>query len=719
MRRQSELFGEIMTAVPNSNAQKALSPMLKLLRQSDILMAGLLLLIVAMLVVPMPEWLLDTMLVVNIASATMILLVSLYTTDPLQFSVFPSLLLVSTLFRLSLNVAATKLILGSGQAGAVISAFGQFVVGGSYVVGIIAFLILVVVQFVVITNGAGRVAEVAARFTLDAMPGKQMSIDADMNAGLITEAQARERRQTIEREADFFGAMDGASKFVRGDAIAAVLITIINIIGGFAIGMTKGDGAGVVDVLQKYTLLTIGEGLVSQIPALLISTATGILVTRANADRPMGQEFAGQLFSRSRPMMIVAGMLLLLMVLPGFPKMQLLMLAGGLGGSAYALTRKEKLESQQKKLEAESRLKGTADAKPTGPESVLAQLGVETIELELGSNLVPLALPDEGGDLADRVAGVRKQIALEMGIILPTVRIRDNLQLRSNTYTIKIKGAIVAAHDLMPSSILALDSGMVFQRFDGVETIEPAMGTPALWISRALKERAEMAGYITVEPADVLITHLTEVIKSHAAELLTRQETQKLVDHVKETDAAAVNELVPNLLTLGDIQKVLQMLLRERVSIRDLTSILECLADYAPRTKDIEHLAEFVRVALARQICRQYQDEDSLLRVVTLAPSLEQMLRDAVQPTPTGNLLAIEPRLAQTMIRSLNEQLGQAAEQGYNPILLCSGQIRLPLKRLIERSIPTLPIMAYTEIVPKVEVEALGTVEAELTLVAA
>lgn len=705
-----------MTAVPNPNAAKPLTPILKLLRQSDILMAGLLLLIVAMLVVPMPEWLLDTMLVVNISSATMILLVSLYTTDPLQFSVFPSLLLVSTLFRLSLNVAATKLILGTGTAGAVISAFGQFVVGGSYVVGIIAFLILIVVQFVVITNGAGRVAEVAARFTLDAMPGKQMSIDADMNAGLITEAQAKERRQNIEREADFFGAMDGASKFVRGDAIAAVLITIINIIGGFAMGMVKGD-ADAVTILQKYTLLTIGEGLVSQIPALLISTATGILVTRANADRPMGQEFAGQLFGRPRPMMIVAGMLLLLMVLPGFPKFQLLMLASGLGGSAYALTRKEKQETQQKRLEAESRLKG-AETKPAGPESVLAQLGVETIELELGSNLVPLALPDEGGDLAERVAGVRKQIALEMGIILPTVRIRDNLQLRSNTYTIKIKGAIVAAHDLMPSSILALDSGMVFQRFDGVETVEPAMGTPALWISRALKERAEMAGYITVEPADVLITHLTEVIKSHASELLTRQETQKLVDHVKDTDAAAVNELVPNLLTLGDIQKVLQMLLRERVSIRDLTSILECLADYAPRTKDIEQLAEFARAALARQICRQYQDDDHLLRVVTLAPSLEQMLRDVVQPTPTGNMLAIEPRLAQNMIRSLNDQLAHAAEQGYNPILLCSGQVRLPLKRLIERSVPLLPIMAYTEIVPKVEVEALGTVEVELALAA-
>ena len=379
---------------------------------------------------------------------------------------------------------------------------------------------------------------------------------------------------------------------------------------------------------------------------------------------------------------------------------------------------KEKQDALATHTEAQNRLIA-GEAKPTGPISVFDELNIDTIGLELGSNLVPLGLPEEGGDLADRVAGVRKQIALELGIVLPTVRIRDNLQLRSNTYVIKLKGAVIAAHDLMPSSIFALDSGMAYQKFEGVETIEPAMGTPAIWINRALQERAEMAGYITVEPADVLITHLTETLKSFASELLTRQETQKLIDHVKETNAAAVNELIPNGLTLGEVQKVLQMLLRERVGVRDLTSILECLADYAPRTKDIEQLAEFARGALARQICRQYQDEDGQIRVVTLAPSLEQMLRDAVQPTPTGNMLAIEPRLAQAMIHSLNEQLAHAAEQGYNPILLCSGQVRLPLKRLIERSIPTLPVMAYTEIVPKVEVEALGTVEVELSLAAA
>jgi len=704
-----------MASVSNtaSPLSALLKPFSKLAKHSDLLLAILLILVVAMLIVPLPEFLLDTMLVINLAGAATILLVALYNTEPLQFSVFPSLLLVMTLFRLALNVAATKLILGGGHAGMVIDAFGKFVVQGSYIVGIIAFLILIVVQFVVITNGAGRVAEVAARFTLDAMPGKQMSIDADMNAGLITEAQARERRKQIEGEADFYGSMDGASKFVRGDAIAAVLIIIINIIGGFALGLSK--GGDVMSVLQKYTLLTIGEGLVSQMPALLISTATGLMVTRAASEKPMGQEFVSQLFSRPRPLAIVSGLMLFLALLPGFPKPQLIILAAIVGAGAWYIARNEKIEAvdAQKLLESGA---GIASIAPTEPESVMRHLGVETIELELGSNLVPLALPEEGGDLADRVGGVRKQIAMEMGIILPTVRIRDNLQLRANSYQIKIKGATVATHELYTNCVLALDSGMVYQRLEGMETTEPALGTPALWIARSLKERAEMAGYITVDPATVMITHLTEVIKTHAAELLTRQETQKLIEHVKLKDQAAVDELMPNVLTLGEIQKVLQSLLKERVGIRDLISILETLADYAPRTKDLDSLAEFARAALARQICKQYQEEDGTIRVITLNPALEQEMRGAVQSTPTGNMLAIEPQMAQLLIKSLSTQIEQAAEQGYNPVLLCSGQIRLPLKRMIERSLPSLPVMAYTEIMPKVEVEAIGTVEIELSL---
>ena len=702
-----------MAAIPQV---PPLPPFARLMRYSDTILASLLILIVAMLIVPLPEFLLDTMLVINITGATTILLVSLYNTEPLQFSVFPSLLLVMTLFRLSLNVAATKLILSSGHAGSVIEAFGKYVISGNYIVGIIAFLILVVVQFVVITNGAGRVAEVAARFTLDAMPGKQMSIDADMNAGLITEAQARARRKIIEGEADFYGAMDGASKFVRGDAIAAVLIIIINIIGGFALGMSK--GGDVMEVLQKYTLLTIGEGLVSQIPALLISTATGLIVTRSSSEKPMGQEFMSQLFLKPRPLMIVTGLLMFLFLLPGFPKLQILLVAACVGAAAWALTKKEKADAANAKLDEDRAASAVSDA-PTGPENVLPLLNMDTIELELGSNLVPLALPDEGGDLADRVGNVRKQIAMELGIILPTVRIRDNLQLRANNYQIKIKGATIASHELLPNCILALEGGMVYQRFEGIDTIEPALGTPAQWLARSLKERAEMAGYITVDPATVLITHLTEVIKTNASELLTRQETQKLIDHVKHTDQAAVEELIPNLMTLGEVQKVLQNLLRERIGVRDMATVLETLADYSPRTKDLDALSEFSRQALSRQICRQYQDMDGIIRVLTLAPGLEQEMRGAVQSTATGNMLAIEPQMAQSFVRSLTAQMDRAAEQGYNPVLLCSGQIRLPLKRMIERSLPTLPVMAYTEIVPKVDVEAIGTVEVELALAAA
>lgn len=685
-------------------------------RYSDIALAALLMTIIAMLIVPLPSWLLDTLLIINLGGAATVLLTALYTTEILQFSVFPSLLLVMTLFRLALNVAATKLILSNGEAGEVISAFGQFVIGGSYIVGIIAFLILIVVQFVVITKGAERVAEVAARFTLDAMPGKQMSIDADMNAGLITEAQARQRRQTIEREADFYGAMDGAGKFVRGDAIAAVLIIIINIVGGFALGLSK--GGDIMSVLQKYTLLTIGEGLVSQVPALLVSTATGLIVTRAASDNPMGQDFATQLLLKPRPLMIVSGLMVTMLLLPGFPKAQILAVAIVTGIAAYRLTLNEKKEAADARLLAERDAQSASEG-PKAPEDVTKHLGVERIEIELGSSLVPLALPEEGGDLAHRIGGVRAQIALELGIVLPTVRIRDNLQLKPSQYQIKVKGAVLGSHELMTHCVLALDSGLPTPYLEGIDTVEPALGAPAKWIARSLKERAEMMGYITVDPGTVLITHLTEVIKGHAAELLTRQETQKLIEHVKQSDEAAVNELIPNLLTLGEVQKVMQALLRERVGIRDLATVLEALADHAGRTKDMDTLVEFARAALARQICKQYQDEDGLLRVITLAPSLEQLLRESIQSTPTGAMLAIEPKMAQQMIREINGQIEQASEQGYNPVLLCSGQIRLPLKRLIERSLPGLALLAYTEIVPRVEVESMGTVELEMQLSAA
>lgn len=701
-------------ASPGAANLARISPMLQRVgKNSDMLIAALLVAIMAMLIVPLPDWLLDTMLVLNITGSVTVLIVALYTTEPLEFSIFPSLLLIMTLFRLSLDVAATKLILSSGQAGQVIEAFGKFVIGGNYIVGIIAFLILIVVQFVVITNGAGRVAEVAARFTLDAMPGKQMGIDADLNAGLINEEQAKARRKKVQSEADFYGAMDGASKFVRGDAIAAILIIIINVVGGFAMGLSR--GGDVMSVLQTYTLLTIGEGLVSQIPALLISTATGLIVTRAGNDKTLGHDFIGQLLGRPRPLMIVSGLLLFLTLLPGFPKLQLLLASAAMGAGAYFLMKKEKEVNlvKQQQLEMESR---TRALPATGPESVMPLLGVETVELELGSNLVVLALAEEGGDLAERVTNIRKQIALELGIILPTVRIRDNLQLKSTQYQIKIRGAVVAQHELLPHCIMALDSGVVQTPIQGTPTTEPALGTPALWIQRSLKERAEMAGYITVECSTVLVTHLTEVIKQNAAEMLTRQETQKLIDHVKRTDAAAVDELLPNVLTLGEVQKVMQCLLRERVGVRDLTTILETLADQGPRTRDLDALTEFVRGALSRQICRTLQSEDGILHVITLAPSLEQELRSSIQNTPSGLMLAIDTRMAQSMIEGMSRLLEDGMDQGYVPVLVCSGQIRLPIRRLIERSLPALPVIAYTEIVPGVEVEAIGAVEAEVSL---
>ena len=691
----------------------SLKPLTRLARYSDMALAGLLLLIIGMLIIPLPSWVLDFFLVVNIAVGTMILLTALSTVETLEFSIFPSLLLVMTLFRLSLNVAGTKLILANGEAGAVIAAFGSFVLSGSYIVGIIAFLILVVVQFIVITKGAERVAEVAARFTLDAMPGKQMAIDADLNAGNITEEVAKHRRQTIQREADFYGSMDGASKFVRGDAVASVLIIIINIIGGFAIGLSK--GGDVMSVLQQYTLLTVGEGLVSQIPALLISVATGIIVTRAASDNTLGKDFAKQLFTRARPMAIVSGLLLMLALIPGFPKLQLIALSIAVGMAAMAITKNDKKEVKEQRT-ADSDAAAKAALPASGSENVMSLLEVSRIEIELGSNLVALAMPEEGGDLMDRVRLVRNQIASELGIILPTVRIRDNLTLKSNTYAIKLKGSTIATHELLINCVMALDSGLAMQRFEGIETVEPALGTPAIWIAKTLRERAEMAGYIVVDPSTVLVTHLTEMIRTYAHELITRQETSRLVDNVKQEDEAAVAELIPAMLTLGDVQKVLQALLKERVSVRDLTTILETLADYAPRTKDFDALVEYVRGALSRQICKQHQDEDGTLRVVTIAPSLEQLLRDAVQPTPNGNMLAIEPNLAQNMIAHIRENVEHAADAGYTPVLLVSGMVRIALRRLLERSLPSLTVMSYSEIAPGYEVETMGVVEAELAL---
>jgi flagellar biosynthesis protein FlhA len=674
-------------------------------RFSDMLMAGVILTIVGMLIVPLPDWLLDLCIAINLATAVVVVMVTLYTAEPLEFSVFPSLLLVMTLFRLALNIAATKLILATGEPGHIIQAFGSVVLGNNFVVGVIAFSILVVVQFVVITNGAGRVAEVAARFTLDAMPGKQMSIDADLSAGNITEEEARERRKKIEAEADFYGAMDGASKFVRGDAIAAVLIIVINIVGGFAIGLVNGQ-SDALTILRTYTLLTVGEGLVSQIPALLISVATGLIVTRAASEGNMGNAFFGQIFARSTPMVLAAGLMLALFLVPGFPKLPLLLVGGALGFMAFKMRQAEKQQGQVKEEEEAN----AARAAQKTPEDPMRLLNVDSLLLELGSNLVPLALPDEGGDLAHRVGGARKQIATELGIILPMVRIRDNLQLRAHQYVIKIRDQVIAQHEIYPDQILAIDTGTVLTPVEGHRTTEPAFGLPAVWITRAMRERADLSGYHLALPPEVIITHLTEVIKNHAHELLTRQDVQALVEHARQSDKVVVEELIPTLMTLGEVQKVLQNLLRERVCVRDLTSVLETLADWAPRTKDLDQLTEYVRAALARQICKQHADDGGALNVLTLDPLLEQQLRESIQMTPTGVSLAIDHTRASGLISSLKAQTELASQEGFSPILLCSSQIRLAVKRITERSLPTLTVLAYNEVVPQMEVNAVGNV---------
>ncbi|MDW8289985.1 MAG: flagellar biosynthesis protein FlhA [Armatimonadota bacterium] len=677
-------------------------------KYSDLIMAVAVLGVVVMLIVPLPEWLLDTLLVVNLAGAALIFLTTLYVQEPLQFSVFPSLLLIATLFRLALNIAATKLILGTGSAGRVIEAFGNFVVGGDYVVGVVAFLILVIVQFVVITNGAGRVAEVAARFTLDAMPGKQMAIDADLNAGLITEEEAKQRRKAIEEEADFYGAMDGASKFVRGDAIAAVLIIIINIVGGFLIGLRNGQGDAMT-VLRTYTLLTVGEGLVAQIPALFISTAAGILVTRTATQTHIGQDLFAQLFSRARPAWIVAGMLVTMALVPGFPIIQLLLLAAALGGLGYAVTQGEKMRTR--KAETAPKRQPTPEA-PKGPEAVLPLLTVDTIELELGLGLLGLVDASVGGDLVERINLIRRQTALELGIVLPSVRIRDNLQLKNEQYTIKIKGEVVATGEVRPQHLLAMgvDDPQQMEALGGIPTREPAFGLSAYWIPASRRDAAEMLGCTVVEPSAVVATHLTEIIKAHAADILSRQDVQTLLDHLKGQNAAVVQELIPDLMSVGEVQKVLQHLLRERIPIRDLSTILETLADYAPRTKDPDQLGELVRAALARTITRQYVSSNGVLYVMTLEPSLEGRLRECVQPTASGLQLALDTAFASALLREIGAQAESMAAMGYLPVLLCSSQIRLPLRRLIQRSLPSVACLAYNEVASGVSVEAVAVV---------
>ncbi len=675
----------------------------KIANRSDIILAVAVIAIIGVLVIPIPAALLDFALAFNIAFSLVILLSTLYITRPLDLSVFPGMLLIVTLMRLALNVASTRLILGSGYAGEVINSFGNFVVRGNYVVGFIIFIILVIIQFVVITKGAGRISEVAARFTLDAMPGKQMAIDADLNAGIINDSEAKRRREDIAREADFYGAMDGASKFVRGDAIAGILITFINVVGGFIIGIAL-QGMEVSEALRTYTLLSVGDGLVTQIPALIVSTAAGIIVTRAASTSNMGSDLTTQLVKQPRAIMIAAAMLVIFGIVPGMPTLPFILLGLVVGAVGYVTNEGlKKKKQEQEKTEAEKK-----HAAP--PERTEDLLKVDTLEVEIGYGLIPLVDANQGGDLLDRVSTIRRQMAQELGIIVPPIRIRDNVQLQPNQYRIKIKGISVATYELMLDHVLAINPGFVQEELDGFRTNEPAFGLAASWIIPNLREYAESKGYTTVEPSAVLATHLTEVIKTYAGELLSRQDVAHLVETVKEDYPSLVNDVIPNVVPFSAVQKVLQALLAERIPVRNLATIIETISDYYTVTKEPDVLAEYVRMALKRQITDLYKDKDNKIYLFTIDPAIEQMLTDAVQNSKQGLMLVISPSDSQRLLNAIGKQIDNITAAGHLPICLSSPNIRLALKRLTDGSYPGLVVLSYNEISNNVEVISTGTV---------
>ncbi len=680
----------------------------RFLKHTDILLAVGILAIVAMLILPIPHWFLDAMLVLSIASAVVIALIATNVSTPLQFSTFPSILLLTTLLRLALSIAATKLILGTASAGSVIQTFGQFVMGGDFVVGIVAFLILVIVQFVVITNGAGRVSEVVARFTLDAMPGKQMAIDADLNAGLITEPEARQRRQEIKQEADFYGAMDGASKFIKGDAIASILIIIVNIIGGVVIGFMKNQGS-IMDILQTYALLSVGEGLVSQIPALLISTSAGLMVTRSGQESGMGTAVLTQIFGQPKAMLGAAIILAAMGLVPGFPTLIFFFFAA-IAFMVYRIVDKGVPQTAKQKEQKAEEAKQVAA--PSGPESVLPLLNVDPIELEIGYGLTRLADPRQGGDLTQRVTAVRRQLAMELGFVMPSVRIRDNMQLGANDYVVRIRGEEVARAQAFPDSCLAIEGGVVLNPIAGSQTKDPVFGIDALWIDANQREQAERSGYTVIEPNSMISTHLSEIVKAHSAELLSRQDVQSLMDNVKEHNAAVVEELVPARMSLGEVQKVLQHLLRERVPIRDMVTILETLADFAERIKEPDQLGEIVRASISRTITRQHMDDGGKMYCITVDPQLGKSLAEQLQQTPYGATLALDPESTERLVRSVAAETDRSTSLGHPAVVLTGNTIRLPLKRLLERHAVQTPVLAYNEVAASADVEFIGQVAA-------
>lgn len=670
----------------------------------DIIVAVAIIAIIVIIIIPVPLVVLDLLLSLNISLALLILLISIYNKEPLQFSIFPSLLLITTLFRLSLNISTTRYILQDGNAGSVIEAFGNFVIGGNALVGFIIFIIIIIIQFLVITKGSERVSEVAARFTLDAMPGKQMAIDADLNSGLITESEARERRQKIQREADFYGAMDGASKFVKGDAIAGIIITIINIVAGFVIGSLM-KSMSITEAIPRYTLLTVGDGLVSQIPALLISTGTGIVVTRAASDSDLGNDLIKQLFRQPRIMFIIGGVLFLFGItpLPTLPYFSLSALFIYLG---YTL-RSEIIKNETEELVEEEEAEVEEIRKP---ENIIPLLQVDPIELEFGYGIIPLADPNQGGDLFDRLVMIRRQIALELGMVVPMIRLRDNIQLESNQYVIKIKGTEVSKGNIMFNHYLAMNPGNADGNIQGIDTVEPAFGLPAKWIVDDDREKAEILGFTVVDPSSMISTHLTEVVKKYSYELLGRQEVKTLIDNVKESNSALVDELVPKLMSYGEIQKVLGNLLKEKVSIRDLVTILETLADYCLITKDANMLTEYVRQALGRSITKQYIP-DKKAKVVMLDPDLERRIMESIQQSEHGSYISMDPGTNQVILNNLSVYIQKLVSIGEQPIVVTAPIVRFYFKALTEQLIPDLIVLSYNEIDPDVEIQSIGTVK--------
>ncbi len=689
-----------------------LSSLQSIFRSKDIAMIFGVITLVALMVVPIPAALVDLMLALSITISIGIILLVIFIREPMEFSVFPTVLLLVTLLRLGINISITRQILVEGAAGKIVATFGNLIVGGDYIVGVVLFLILMIIQFVVINNGAGRVAEVSARFTLDAMPGKQMAIDADLNSGLIDENQARQRRKAVEAEADFYGAMDGASKFVKGDAIAAIIIMLVNIVGGIATGVIQ-RGLPAMEALQGYALLTIGAGLAVQIPALLVSASAGLIVTRSNSEDSLGDDLFGQL-SNIRVLVAAAGITLLLGFIPGMPKVPFFLIGGGLGVAAYFVkkaTPNEIVVSPQELQMQQQMAAAAGPAEPESPEDMLEMVVVDPIELEIGYSLIPMIDDDSQDNLLRRITSIRRQLMSEIGLILPVVRIRDNLRLQPQEYKVKIRGQEVASGELLMDRLLAIPGPEVDDNIPGVDTTEPAFGLPALWIYESEQGQAELKGYTVVNPFSVLSTHLTEVVRNNAPELLSRQMVQEILNQIRKKSPASVEGVVPEMISLGELQAILRNLLRERVPVRDLVGILEVVANNAAVTRDPNILAEAVRQTMANTLSNMYRDQSNMLHVFTFAPNVESKLRQALAPAENGPGFQVDAMTAQQIVAQTGEQMENLAKQGFFPILLCPRELRLAFRRLVEQSLPNLVVLAFSEVSPGTRVKAHGMVQ--------